>query len=232
MPFKNWRVDSTDEHGSRCKTCDVREVPPKSVVHHEGSCFRVHAGCERNVNQVFLLLQSRTIVDLGIRQDLCEQHDRRLRVVLVNIRHVQVIDEVDALFVAWWAKSAPRALVHTSHQNCLQCKRSRIIVEVDRRAHVILGFSLLVCKVVLDNDSLASSCDTDVQYRLVPLHVQIQNILHALQVYVADDDVLIHLLCDGVVLVHPILPVNPLLCLWLKSVVYRIANIWKLYHLG
>ena len=57
---------------------------------------------------------------------------------------------------------------------------------------------------------------------------EVHDVLHALQLDVADDDVLVHLLGDGVVRLDPLLPVHPLLGLDVEAEVVGVRRIREL----
>mmetsp|Transcript_33252 Transcript_33252/g.87955 ORF Transcript_33252/g.87955 Transcript_33252/m.87955 type:complete len:1619 (-) Transcript_33252:4415-9271(-) len=226
------RVDALDRRGAGREARDDREAPLEPRVHHEGARLGVHARGEADVHQVLFLVERGSVVHLPVRHHLREQHDGGLRVVGVHVRHVQVVDEEDALLVRRGAVGPAGSLVHGAHDDALKCEGGGKAVVVDRLVDVLVALGREVREEVLDDCRLAGSRDAHVQHRLLPVKVELQHVLHALQLHVADDDVLETAVRDRVVRREVLIPRHPVLELGLEAEVEAVARVRELDGLG
>mmetsp|Transcript_80249 Transcript_80249/g.208545 ORF Transcript_80249/g.208545 Transcript_80249/m.208545 type:complete len:321 (-) Transcript_80249:8568-9530(-) len=232
MFLKNCGIDALDRACARRKACNNSKEPLQTRIDHEGARLGIHASSKKDIDQVLLLLQSGSVVHLRIRHHLRKQHDGRLRVVGVHIWHVQVVYEKHALFVPRGAISPAGALVKCAHNNTLQCEGAGVAVVVDRLVDEIIVFGCEVSQEVFDNCRLPCSCDTNIQHGFLSCSVQLQNVLHAFQVHVADYNILEHSVSNWIVLDDVLVPANPLFQLWFKAEVVAFALVREPYCFG
>ena len=100
------------------------------------------------------------IIDTAVADHLEEQHDRGLRVILVNRGHVQVIDKKLHLSISRWSKSPASSFFQISFQHDLQTVRVSVGVEVHGSGqHVILELR----QEVFDYCGFCSTSDSTVK---------------------------------------------------------------------
>lgn len=84
----------------------------KSDINEERTGLGVHASSKHTVDQVFLLFKVISIIDNTIVNNLSDQRNRGLSTILIDIRHVQIIHEIDKSFIGWGTESLTSSLIY------------------------------------------------------------------------------------------------------------------------
>jgi len=137
----------------------------------ERSGLGVHASSEHNVSEVFLLFKVISIIDDTVINNLSQKADRRLSSILVYIRHVQVIHEIDENFVGWGTIGLTGSLIYVSLNYLLESFGVSITVEVERSVEDILFVKSR--EVILNNGSLSSTSRSDIKNSLLSFDVHV-----------------------------------------------------------
>ena len=135
----------------------VTEVPVGHVV--AASTRRAHRGDELHVHEV-TERQLAPVVPPGVVHELPQQFDRGLSSVLLNLRHVQIVDEYHHLFSRGWAECTLLALGQLTVHDVLGHVRGRLRGEVHERVAVQLAVDA-VGDVPLDVRRLAGARGSD-----------------------------------------------------------------------
>mmetsp|Transcript_90031 Transcript_90031/g.275633 ORF Transcript_90031/g.275633 Transcript_90031/m.275633 type:complete len:238 (+) Transcript_90031:4476-5189(+) len=232
MLLQDRRINALDDLRARREASHHGESPLQAGVGHERACFGVHASGEIYVDKVLLLLERLPVVHLRIRHHLREQHDGRLRVVGVDVRHVQVVNEKDTFFVPRRAIRPARTLVHRAHDNPLQSEGTGVVVVVDGLGHEVLVVRRQISQEVLHDRCLARARHTNIEHGLLPECVELQYVLHALEFHVADHDILEHALRHWLVRGDILFPADPILLAGFEAVIIAITRVGESDSLG
>lgn len=95
-------------------------MPLESEINIERSRFGVHASGENAIKEDLLFLKMVSVVNNAVINNLSDKGDWRLSSVFINIRHVQIIHEIDELFAWWWAVFVTSTLVDFGLKNSLE----------------------------------------------------------------------------------------------------------------
>ena len=93
----------------------------QTEIDSKGAGFWVHAAEEHRADELEALLERFTVIDQLVVDDLADQADWRLRQVLVLLRHVQVIEEVDHNLTSGWALSRTSLGANGTLDDVLKC---------------------------------------------------------------------------------------------------------------
>lgn len=130
-------------------------MPCKTKVDNERARFWVHASCEHDVNKLLLLLKMVSVVHDSIVDDLSDETDWGLCTVSVQVRHVEIIHEIDQSLAWWWSICSSGSLVNLRFDDDLKGLGVSVRVEVD--GSIQDGILVQSGEIVLHNGSLSSS---------------------------------------------------------------------------
>ena len=131
MIIENLMIDCLQNFLLSSQARDESEVSGKSEINNERTRLGVHAGGEHNIDKVLFLFQMLPIIYDTVVNDLSNKADWGLGSEYIQIRHVEIIHEVDELLAWWWTEISSSSLVNLRLNNNLKGLGVSVGVEID-----------------------------------------------------------------------------------------------------
>mmetsp|Transcript_8831 Transcript_8831/g.21457 ORF Transcript_8831/g.21457 Transcript_8831/m.21457 type:complete len:222 (-) Transcript_8831:4646-5311(-) len=146
------------------------EVPLEAGVDDKGAAGGVHGAHKLNVLDD-AELQLCHVIPVLIVHVLAKQRDGVLRLVGIQLGHVEVIHEVDEAEVAGGAKVAPRLLLEGRLENGAEAGAVSVVVEVCGEGHVVFGER---AQLAIDHGRLAGTREAHEERRVSELDEKVK----------------------------------------------------------